>query len=90
MHATEPTHASPWLRARFKTDDARPVRWPPPAPSWCTGYTADLEVVVAYVRNIEQVTEYWPDAVEIEHTEEAEIRFSERFPRPDWYTAEGE
>ena len=79
---------APWLRARFKTSDACPVRWPPPAPSWCTGFTNDLEIVVAYVRNIEQVTEYWPDAVEIEHTEETAIKFYDRFPKPDWFVSE--
>lgn len=80
--------AALWLRARFKTSDARPAKWPPPGPSWCTGYAGDHEVVVAYVRSIEQVTEFWPDAVEIEHTEEAAIQFSDRFPKPDWFNRE--
>ena len=78
--------ATPWIRARFKADDARPIKWPPPAPSWCTGSVGDREIVVAYVRTIEQVTEYWPDATDITHTIEAEIMFTDRFPRPTWWT----
>lgn len=75
---------SGWIRARFYADDARPVKWPAPGPFWCTGYSDNKEVVVAYVKTEEQITEYWPEAEDVDAMETTEIEFSDRFPKPAW------
>jgi hypothetical protein len=83
-----------YFRMRFYTnaDDYRPVIFPPPGPYWCSGYAFngddDYAVVVAYVKHKEQVTEFWPDAKDVEESGEPQprpIRFSGRFPKPNWW-----
>ena len=76
-----------WLRCRFKAnvDDYRPIKFPPPGPYWCSGETLDNAILVAYVRDLNQITEYWPEAEDIESVEQTEIVFTDRFPRPKWY-----
>lgn len=76
-----------WLRCRFKANehDYRPIVFPPPGPFWCTGYGDDFSIVVAYVKTIEQVTEFWPEASDIDSEECDEITYTDRFPRPSWY-----
>lgn len=80
---------SNWIRARFKAnfDDSRPIKWPPPGPFWETGISANGEysTVVAYVKSFEQVSEFWPEAKDIDSSNVDEIVFTERFQRPDWY-----
>jgi hypothetical protein len=79
------------LRVRFHAneEDWRPVKFPPPAPCWCTGYGDGHSIVVAYVETEDQVTEFWPEATNIDvHEENTEVRFSDRFPKPDWWTAD--
>jgi hypothetical protein len=82
------------LRVRFHAnhDDWRPVKFPPPHPSWCTGYSGVTEgseaysTVVAYVDSLDQILEYWPEADSIQiFDRDATIKFSDRFPCPDWY-----
>ena len=84
-----------WMRVRFRAneDDYRPVRFPPPGPYWCSGYGGDygdgFSIVVAYVRTISDVVEFWPEASAIDILEESTaITFSERFGCPKWWTAE--
>ena len=81
-----------WLRCRFHTaaEDYRPVKFPPPGPYWHTGlcWLDDKRyenVIAAYVRSLDQVTEYWPEATDIDVTEQDEITYTDRFPKPDWY-----
>lgn len=76
-----------WFRCRFHAneDDYRPVKWPPPGPYWCTGYGDDYSIVVAYVRDMEQVYEYWPEASQVDAEERSEITYTDRFPKPEWY-----
>ena len=76
-----------WVRVRFKAnaEDYRPVKFPPPGPFWCTGYSEDRSVLVAYVKRIEQIEEYWPEAEDLDADETTEIEYTDRFPRPDWY-----
>lgn len=76
-----------WLRCRFQAneDDFRPVKFPPPGPYWCTGYGDGHSIVVAYVRTEEQVTEFWPEAKNIDVDERDEITYTDRFPKPEWY-----
>ncbi len=79
-------HAA-WRRYRFQANiaDPRPVKFPPPGPWWCTGTSDTYSIVVAYLPPNESLTDWWPEAAQIESTEHDEIQFSSRFPRPDWY-----
>lgn len=75
------------LRSRFKANgnDYRPIKWPPPGPYWCSGYDSeDNSILIAYSETKQQIKEFWPEAFDIE-SEEQEISFTERFPKPDWY-----
>ena len=81
-----------WKRYRFNTysvDDWRPLVFNPEYPSWCSGYgenhTGEYAVIIAYLPNGEDLFKYWGDAFEIEFTEETEITFSDRFPRPSYF-----
>lgn len=77
----------PWIRCRFKAnaDDYRPIKWPPPGPYWCSGFGDGYNIVIAYVRNIKQVHEYWPEAEDVDPSACNGITYSDRFPKPDWY-----
>ena len=77
-----------WQRCRFKSIDTMPVKFPPPAPYCCTGSNIDCCTIVTYVKSIDQVLEYWPDAIDIEAEEVEEIVYSSRFPKPEWYTGD--
>jgi hypothetical protein len=81
------TSTPKWHRVRFSCwrGDARPVKWPAPGPSWNTGYDPeDGAVVVAFVRSLDQVREYWPDSGELDFDQPYErVEFYERFPAPD-------
>lgn len=76
-----------WLRVRFKAnlDDYRPIKWPPVGPYWCSGYGETHAIVIAYVRSLDQIIEYWPEAIDLDAEEYAEIKFSDRFPKPQWW-----
>lgn len=76
-----------WLRVRFYTnaEDPRPVKFPPPGPYWITGQTENGTVIVAYLRRIKQLWEFWPEAIDAEHDERGEMIFTDRFPKPDWW-----
>ena len=79
-----------WKRYRFVSDedDPRPIVFPPPGPYWITGYTADdSATIVAYIPEGIELTDYWPEAQEIE-LQLAPLTFSSRFPRPDWWQGE--
>lgn len=81
------------IRARFRAnyDDYRPVNWPVKHPYWCTGYAADgsHSIVVSYADNMEEILQNWPEATDIEYTEENEYKFTDRFPKPEWFQEEG-
>lgn len=79
-----------WLRVRFKSDcdDFRPIYTPPEMPEgpwWCTGYSENDAVLVAYVKDESTIYKQWPEAfdLDIEHVSGPE--FSSRFPKPDWW-----
>jgi hypothetical protein len=77
------------LRIRFstKSEDFRPVTWPPVGPYWCSGYTGDNNpVLVAYVNSEEDVFRQWPEAEELDVMSEGPIVFTDRFSKPDWWT----
>lgn len=75
------------IRARFKAneEDYRPINWPVKHPYWCTGYGDGYSVVVAYADSVAEVLKNWPEAKDIEFTEESEYSFSDRFPKPEWF-----
>lgn len=77
-----------WYRYRFHAneDDPRPVKFPPPGPWWRTGSGDDYSIVVAYLPPKAKLTDYWPEASDVDRTEEAELTFTDRFPKPDWWT----
>lgn len=79
-----------WIRSRFytKADDCRPVKFPPPGPWWCSGYAGDCSysILIAYTRTKAQLRKYWPEAYNVESRHEDSIVFTDRFPRPDWWT----
>lgn len=76
-----------WERHRFKAnlEDSRPVKFPPPGPWWETGFGDDYSIVVAYLPYGEPVTNWWPEARDIESEITNEILYTSRFPKPDWY-----
>lgn len=91
---------SKWLRYRFQAngDDWRPVKWPPLGPCWCTGYgygpedengdETEYAIVVAYLPPDGVLTDYWPEAAEVDVEECDSITFTGRFPKPDWWQGE--
>jgi hypothetical protein len=64
---------------------------PPPGPFWCTGYAGDenYSIVVAYVDSKDQIKEFWPEAINIDAEPVSEIVFTNRFPKPVWWTPPG-
>ncbi len=83
-----------WVRHRFKTtsaDDPRPITFPPPGPWWCSGYAGDdsYAIVICYIPPSESIATYWPEAYDDESENKTEIIFTDRFPRPKWWTGEG-
>ena len=78
----------PWKRYRFWTaaEDYRPIKFPPPGPWWCSGSDfQDRSCIIVYLPSITNLLEYWPEAEEVEFTEESEIIFTDRFSKPDWW-----
>lgn len=76
-----------WLRVRFHANesDYRSVKWPPPGPYWCSGVGEGYSIVVAFVHTEDQIKEFWPEATNIDVMSEEEIKFSDRFAKPDWW-----
>lgn len=80
------------IRARFhirKNDcdnDYRPVKWPIKYPYWCSAESSNSFVLVAYAEDEDSIKELWPEAYDINVLEkDTEIRFTLRFPKPEWY-----
>ena len=79
-----------WLRARFYANypDSRPIKFPPPGPYWESGFTGDEKhsIVIAYLKTSDQIYEYWPEAKDVTADICDKITFSDRFPKPKWWT----
>lgn len=77
-----------WLRHRFQANlaDPRPVTFPPPGPYWVSGLGEDYAIVVAYLPPDVEVSTYWPEAKEVESEERASLTFTDRFPKPEWWS----
>lgn len=76
---------------RFKTasvDDYRPIADMKEIgmPWWCTGWAVDHSyvIVVCYLPDGEVLSKYWPDACDIDMEYRDEIKYTERFPKPEW------
>lgn len=78
------------LRARFKANenDPRPVNFPVKYPYWITGYGEGYSIIVSYANSENYILENWPEASELDVQEVEQITFSDRFPKPDWYSSE--
>ena len=76
------------LRVRFKTnsEDPRPINWPIKHPYWITGNGDNCSVVVAYADDIDYIKANWPEAYEIDSIESTGYAFTDRFPKPDWFS----
>lgn len=80
-----------WKRYRLKTyaDDNRPLIFNKKYPWWCSGYGEDsiggYSVIIIYLPKDEDLMKYWDDAFDIEFTEEDNIHFSSRFPKPKYF-----
>ena len=88
-----------FIRYRFKTwsvDDPRPLRDPAPIkmPWWCSGigfgrhgarpYDDEYAVIVCYLPEDEELKKYWDDAFDVETEEVEKIKYTDRFPKPEW------
>lgn len=76
------------VRFRANEEDPRPIFFPPPGPYWITGYGNGYAMVVAYVRSVDEVGVYWPEArpAFIEILEENVVpEFTDRFRKPEWW-----
>lgn len=81
-----------WIRHRFYSHhaDPRPVTAPPPGPWWCSGSTDDengeIQIIVAYLPEGEEIKKYWPEVGEISFSEPyGKIEYSSRFVKPEWW-----
>lgn len=81
-----------WHRYRFKAnyEDSRPVKFPPPGPTWETGLDGNgrYAIRIAYIpeKDPKIIKEFWPEATKIEWLDECdEIIYTSRFPKPDWW-----
>jgi len=77
------TSAGDW-RPVYKVEDGTPGL----GPYWCSGYgyDPDTAIICAWVQPGEDVTKWWPEAERITQEEPSPMKFSDRFPKPDWWT----
>ena len=53
---------------------------------WCSAESSNSFVLVAYAEDEDSIKELWPEAYDINVLEkDTEIRFTLRFPKPEWY-----
>lgn len=66
--------------------DSRPIKWPLYHPYYITAMADDANVVMAYVDDLEEVTEFWPEALDIMvfDANVTHYRFNANFPEPSW------
>lgn len=75
-----------YLNKKEVGNDYRPVIWPIKYPYWCVGENDNNFIMVAYVDSFEDCKKQWPEVSCYESIEESNtIKFSDRFPKPDWY-----
>ena len=78
------------FRIRFKAnyDDPRPINWPVKHPYWLTGVAGDSSYVtmVSYADDTNYIMINWPEATDLDAEEVTGYTFTERFPKPDWFS----
>jgi hypothetical protein len=84
-----------WTRFRAHLDDWRPIYktaegHPGLGPYWCSGYGEDYSVICAWVRPGQDVRRWWPEAEQITQEQPMPMKFSDRFPEPEWWTEQRE
>ena len=69
-----------WCRFYTRSEDYRPVKFPPPGPYWCSGCGHDYNVIVAYFPFGQEhlIEEYWPDAYNLNTEPVSSIEFRAR------------
>lgn len=94
-HYTEPKRETKYIYYFFKTksvNDPRPLKVLKPlgVPYWISSYEYDTNlepvaaIIVCYLPTGINLSEYWDDAYDIETTPCNEIKYTSRFPKPDW------
>lgn len=81
-----------WIRYRFHSssiDDPRPIIWPPKGPYWVSGEGDDYAILIAYLPEGVPLTDFWPEATNVDSQERDSITFTDRFARPSWWEGEG-
>lgn len=78
-----------WYRFKTKSvDDYRPLidMKGIQMPWWCAGTALDdsYVVIVCYLPKGEDLYKYWDDAYDVESADRTKIRYTDRFPKPDW------
>lgn len=78
-----------YIRYRFKTkaiDDYRPLidMKDIQCPWWCSGEGTDYVIIICYLPKQEDLFNYWDDAYDIDSKEVDEIKYTDRFKKPDW------
>lgn len=55
-------------------------------PWWCSGEAADGSyiIIICYLPEDEELEKCWDDAYDIEYWTCDQIKYSGRFPKPDW------
>lgn len=76
------------LRVRFKAneEDYRPVNWPVKHPYWCSGSGGGCSIVISYADDESYIYENWPEAKDLVTEEVDGYTFTDRFPKPDWFS----
>lgn len=79
------------VRYRFKTkavDDYRPLidMKDIQMPWWCSGEAANgsYVIIVCYLPEDAELEKYWDDAYDIEYWTCDQIKYNDRFSKPDW------
>jgi len=76
------------LRVRFKAnyDDPRPITWPVAYPFWISGSGDGYSTVISYADSEDYIIEHWPEARDLDVEEVDSYVFTDRFPKPEWFT----
>lgn len=55
-------------------------------PWWCSGEAMDgsYVIIICYLPEDEMLEKYWDDAYDIESDSCSEIKYTDRFHKPDW------
>lgn len=76
-----------WYRFKTKAiEDYRPLidMKDIQCPWWCSGEGIDYIIIICYLPNGENLLKYWDDAYDIDSKEVDEIKYTDRFKKPNW------